>query len=57
MKQQNRKKPYEKPQVTRVRLTVEHSVLQGCHSNLPNQTGADSVLCWVNQLCLKTPAE
>ena len=57
MRRQAGKKPYEKPNLTRVRLSVEHSVLQGCNSNLPNLTGEDATLCWVNQTCQKTPTE
>jgi hypothetical protein len=48
-----RKKRYEKPSVTRVKLDLEHSVLQACNSNLPNLTGADPVLCWASGLCIK----
>jgi hypothetical protein len=57
MRRPTGKKPYEKPSLTRVRLTVEHNVLQGCHSGLPNQTGEDELSCWVIGLCSKTPAE
>jgi hypothetical protein len=57
MTRQVGKKQYEKPTLTKVRLTVEHSVLQGCRGGYPNKTGEDPYLCWVDQLCLKTPAE
>jgi hypothetical protein len=57
MKDETVRKRYEKPSVTRVRLSVEHNVLQGCRGGFPNVTGADPTLCWVNQFCLKTPAE
>ena len=50
------KKRYEKPSVTAVRLQVEHSVLQGCHSNLPNMTGYDYEACWIEMWCLKGEA-
>ncbi len=50
------RKPYRKPVVTRVKLSVEHNVLQGCHSNLPNPTGApDAEACWTTEFCLKAP--
>jgi hypothetical protein len=58
MKRRTLRRPYDKPSVTRVRLTVEHSVLQGCHSNLPNPTGASGpIACYITLFCQKTPAE
>ena len=36
-------------------MQVEHSVLQGCHNNLPNRTGYDFEACWELEACLKTP--
>ena len=57
MKRRESKKPYKKPEVTRVKLSIEHKVLQGCHSNLPNPTGAlDDETCWTLEFCSKDPA-
>lgn len=53
MRSRDGKRPYEKPLVTRVRLSIEHSVFQQCHSNMANQTGTDLEECWVYQLCMK----
>jgi hypothetical protein len=51
------KKLYEKPSVTRIRLQIEHSVLQGCNTDLPNRTGYGYEECWFpNEWCLKNPA-
>ena len=49
------RKPYEKPRVTRVRLSVEHNVLQGCRATYPNMTGTDVFECFELLLCEKTP--
>jgi len=50
----DRRKKYEKPSVTRVRLQVEHPVLQACNGYLPNRTGEDPAECWELQFCMKT---
>lgn len=56
MRSRDRRKKYEKPSVTRVRLQVEHSVLQGCNTDLPNMTGYGPEACWYpNEYCLKNP--
>ena len=49
------KKPYEKPRVTRVRLSVEHNMLQGCHAGLPNMTGFGQFECFELFACEKPP--
>ena len=49
------KKPYDKPQVTRVRLVTEENVLQGCRGEFPNKTGEDPVFCYSLSLCEKSP--
>ena len=56
MRSPDRRKRYEKPSVTRVGLHVEHSVLQGCHSDLPNRTGYLYDTCWTTGECLKQMA-
>lgn len=48
------KKPYDKPQVTKVRLVTEENVLQGCRGIFPNKTGEDDVLCYSLELCEKS---
>jgi hypothetical protein len=50
------KKPYEKPLVTRVRLSVEHNVLQGCRGGYSNMSGPwDNFECFELLVCEKTP--
>ena len=48
------KKPYDKPQVTRVRLVTDENVLQACRGVMPNKTGEDIVLCYSLELCEKS---
>jgi hypothetical protein len=49
------KKRYEKPKLTRVKLSVERSVLQGCRGEWQNITGEDPTECWALELCWKEP--
>lgn len=56
MKGDINKKQYEKPIVTRVRLSVEERVLQSCRSETEfNRTGFEPPACWGMSECLKTP--
>jgi len=56
MKSDIYKKQYEKPTLTRVRLSVEQRVLQSCRSETEfNRTGFEPPSCWEIGECLKTP--
>jgi hypothetical protein len=56
MKRQTDKKPYQKPLVTRVRLSVEHNVLQSCRSVAePGMSPYAYPECYIEHYCLDKP--
>lgn len=56
MKGRTGKKPYEKPLATRVRLSVEHMVLQTCRSLAePSMSPYAYPECYINNRCLDKP--
>jgi hypothetical protein len=56
MKRKTAKKPYEKPLVTRVRLSVQHNVLQSCRNETePGMSPYVYPECHLYDLCLTDP--
>jgi hypothetical protein len=55
MSEPSGKKRYEKPTLTQVKLSVGRTVLQGCHGDFQNITGAGYDECYLAELCQKEP--